>query len=159
MVYSVTVSHGVRHNQPCCIKFVKWFYPTFVEHLLSRSRAGSSAGGQPFAAAERRSTAGAPVTNRGCVPPVIELALRDQASGGGPTPETEIDGDYRRIEGRKVIGPSGAVRVLVAARPVDFRKGAVSLAALLRDVKGADLFVVSQWMSCKSAFLTRSLGT
>ena len=33
-----------------------------------------------------------------------------------------------------MIGPSGAVRVLVATRPVDFRKGAEGLAALVRDV-------------------------
>ena len=39
-----------------------------------------------------------------------------------------------------MIGPSGAVRVLVATRPVDFRKGAEGLAALVRDVMGADPF-------------------
>ena len=33
-----------------------------------------------------------------------------------------------------MIGPSGAVRVLVATKPVDFRKGAEGLAALVRDV-------------------------
>jgi hypothetical protein len=32
-----------------------------------------------------------------------------------------------------MIGPSGNVRVLVATRPVDFRKGADGLAALVRD--------------------------
>ena len=50
------------------------------------------------------------------------------------------EGDHRRAEGCKVIGPSGAVRVLVATRPVDFRKGAEGLAALVRDVMGADPF-------------------
>jgi transposase len=39
-----------------------------------------------------------------------------------------------------VIGLSGAVRVLVATRPVDFRKGAEGLAALVRDVMSADPF-------------------
>ena len=39
-----------------------------------------------------------------------------------------------------MIGPSGVVRVLVATRPVDFRKGAEGLAALVRDVMGADPF-------------------
>jgi transposase len=39
-----------------------------------------------------------------------------------------------------VIGPSGSVRVLVATRPVDFRKGAEGLGALVRDVMGADPF-------------------
>ena len=39
-----------------------------------------------------------------------------------------------------MIGPSGSVRVLIATRPVDFRKGAEGLAALVRDVMGADPF-------------------
>jgi transposase len=37
-----------------------------------------------------------------------------------------------------VIVPSGAVRVLVATRPVDFRKGMDGLAALVRESLGAD---------------------
>ncbi len=32
-----------------------------------------------------------------------------------------------------MIGPTGAVRVMVATKPVNFRKGAEGLAALLRD--------------------------
>ena len=39
-----------------------------------------------------------------------------------------------------MIGPAGSVRVLVATRPVDFRKGAEGLAALVRDQVGADPF-------------------
>ena len=39
-----------------------------------------------------------------------------------------------------MIGPTGAVRVLVATRPVDFRKGAEGLAALVREVMHADPF-------------------
>ena len=39
-----------------------------------------------------------------------------------------------------MIGPTGAVRVLVAARPVDFRKGAEGLAALVREAMQADPF-------------------
>jgi transposase len=39
-----------------------------------------------------------------------------------------------------VIGPTGAVRVLVATRPVDFRKGAEGLAALVREQMQADPF-------------------
>jgi transposase len=39
-----------------------------------------------------------------------------------------------------MIGPTGAVRVLVATKPVDFRKGADGLAALVRDIMGADPF-------------------
>ena len=39
-----------------------------------------------------------------------------------------------------MIGPSGAVRVLVAAHPVDFRKGAEGLAGLVREQMAADPF-------------------
>jgi transposase len=39
-----------------------------------------------------------------------------------------------------VIGPTGAVRVMMATRPVDFRKGVDGLAALVREVMGADPF-------------------
>jgi transposase len=38
------------------------------------------------------------------------------------------------------IGPTGALRVMVATKPVDFRKGADGLAALARDVMGCDPF-------------------
>ena len=39
-----------------------------------------------------------------------------------------------------MIGPSGNVRVMVATRPVDFRKGAEGLAALVREAMQADPF-------------------
>lgn len=39
-----------------------------------------------------------------------------------------------------MIGPTGAVKVLVATKPVDFRKGAEGLAALVREQMGADPF-------------------
>ena len=39
-----------------------------------------------------------------------------------------------------MIGPTGAVRVLVATKPVDFRKGAEGLAALVREQMRADPF-------------------
>jgi transposase len=39
-----------------------------------------------------------------------------------------------------VIGPTGAVRVMVATKPVDFRKGAEGLAALVRETMAADPF-------------------
>ena len=39
-----------------------------------------------------------------------------------------------------MIGPIGAVRVLVATRPVDFRKGAEGLAALVHEQMQADPF-------------------
>ncbi len=39
-----------------------------------------------------------------------------------------------------MIGPTGAVRVMVATKPVDFRKGAEGLGALVRETMGADPF-------------------
>ena len=39
-----------------------------------------------------------------------------------------------------MIGPTGAVRVMVATKPVDFRKGAEGLAALVRETMAADAF-------------------
>jgi hypothetical protein len=39
-----------------------------------------------------------------------------------------------------VIGPTGAVRVMVATKPVDFRKGAEGLAMLVREAMLADPF-------------------
>ncbi|MER8716684.1 IS66 family insertion sequence element accessory protein TnpB, partial [Mesorhizobium sp. M1295] len=39
-----------------------------------------------------------------------------------------------------MIGPTGAVKVMVATKPVDFRKGAEGLAALVREAMGADPF-------------------
>jgi len=39
-----------------------------------------------------------------------------------------------------VIGPSGNVRVMVATKPVDFRKGAEGLARLVRETIRADPF-------------------
>jgi len=40
-----------------------------------------------------------------------------------------------------MIGPSGAVRVMVATKPVDFRKGAEGLAGLVRETMQADPFI------------------
>jgi transposase len=39
-----------------------------------------------------------------------------------------------------VIGPTGAVRVMIATKAVDFRKGADGLAALVRDLMQTDPF-------------------
>jgi transposase len=41
---------------------------------------------------------------------------------------------------RHMIGPTSSVRVLVATKPVDFRKGAEGLAALVRETMQADPF-------------------
>lgn len=40
-----------------------------------------------------------------------------------------------------MIGPSGAVRVMVATKPIDFRKGMEGLAALVRESMRADPFL------------------
>ena len=48
-----------------------------------------------------------------------------------------------------MIGPSGAVRVMLATRPVDFRKGMDGLAMLVREQLGADPF-------CGTVFAFRS---
>jgi transposase len=45
-----------------------------------------------------------------------------------------------------VIGPSGQIRVMVATRPVDFRKGAEGLAALVRETLRADPFSGVVWV-------------
>jgi transposase len=39
-----------------------------------------------------------------------------------------------------VIGPSGNIRVMVATKPVDFRKGSEGLAALVRETMRLDPF-------------------
>jgi transposase len=39
-----------------------------------------------------------------------------------------------------MIGPTGAVRVMVATKPVDFSRGAERLAALVRETMAADPF-------------------
>jgi hypothetical protein len=48
------------------------------------------------------------------------------------------DSDHRRVEGPQVIGPTGTVRVIMATRPVDFRKGVEGLAALVRELVQSD---------------------
>jgi transposase len=45
-----------------------------------------------------------------------------------------------------VIIPSGGVRVLVATKPVDFRKGSEGLAALVREAMGGDPFNGTVWV-------------
>lgn len=39
-----------------------------------------------------------------------------------------------------MIGPGGAIPVMMATKPVDFRKGAEGLAALVREAMGTDPF-------------------
>src|SRR5207249_5617121 len=49
-------------------------------------------------------------------------------------------GGDSRAQGALVIGPSGNVRVMVATKLVDFRKGAEGLAALVRETMRTDPF-------------------
>jgi IS66 Orf2 like protein len=50
-----------------------------------------------------------------------------------------------------VIPVPPGVRVLIATRPVDFRKGADSLAALAKETLGQDPFAVPCWCSAAVA--------
>jgi IS66 Orf2 like protein len=52
----------------------------------------------------------------------------------------DVDCGAACVEGRRMIDPTGAVRVMVATRPVDFRKGAKGLAALVRETMTAGPF-------------------
>ena len=45
-----------------------------------------------------------------------------------------------------MIGPSGTVRVMVATKPVDFRKGAKGLAAIVREAMRDDPFSYSVYV-------------
>src|SRR4029079_10598422 len=64
----------------------------------------------------------------------------------GGEPAGDRGGDLRP-EGRLMIGPTGAVRVMMATRPVDFRKGVDGLAALVRETMGADPFSGAVYVS------------
>jgi transposase len=66
------------------------------------------------------------------------MARFSTASGGCEAAEHR--GGDSRAQGELVIGPSGNVRVLVATKPVDFRKGAEGLAALVRETMRTDPF-------------------
>ena len=50
---------------------------------------------------------------------------------GAGAPADTIAAVLRALKARRMIGPTGAVRVMVATKPVDFRKGADGLAALV----------------------------
>jgi transposase len=66
------------------------------------------------------------------------MARFSTASGGCEAAEHR--GGDSRAQGELLIGPSGNVRVLVAMKPVDFRKGAEGLAALVRETMRTDPF-------------------
>ena len=69
----------------------------------------------------------------------IEVAMDGIVVRIGRKPAGDRGGDPG-AEGGIVIGPTGAVRVMMATRPVDFRKGVDGLAALVRETMGADPF-------------------
>jgi transposase len=60
-----------------------------------------------------------------------------------------------------MIVPSGAVRVLVATRPVDFRKGMDGLAALVRESLGSDPYsgVIYVFRAKRADRVKRCCGT
>ena len=58
-----------------------------------------------------------------------EVTLRLDAA----TPAVRIATDRSRIEWRPMIFPSNRVRIMVATRPIDFRKGHDGLAALVKN--------------------------
>ncbi len=58
-------------------------------------------------------------------------------NGAGGRRRWSVDEKARIVE---EIGPTGSVRVMMATRPVDFRKGADGLAALVRETMGTDPF-------------------
>src|SRR5204862_6565663 len=65
---------------------------------------------------------------------------RGRGKGRSGREGTNHRGGDSGAEGDLVIGPSGNVRVLVATAPVDFRKGAEGLAAVVREIMRTDPF-------------------
>src|SRR5690242_3047758 len=81
------------------------------------------------------------------MPSLYHASTRDSAVLGGcvhPRPArcrwSDIGPRAARAQEPALIGPSGTVRILVTTKPVDFRKGADGLAALVRETMGADPF-------------------
>lgn len=71
----------------------------------------------------------------------IEVAIDGVMVRIGPGASAEtIAAVLRALKTRRVIGPTGAIRVMVATKPVDFSKGADGLAALVRESMAADPF-------------------
>jgi hypothetical protein len=65
----------------------------------------------------------------------IEIEIDGVPCGSAAARTQRLEDGAACVESRRVIGPTGAVRVMVATKPVDFRKGAEGLAALVRDKK------------------------
>jgi len=73
---------------------------------------------------------------------------RDRAGRAGGRPGVPRRGDAA-VEGRTMILPPAGVRVLIATRPVDFRRGADGLAATVQTMLRQDPF-------CGTVFVFRS---
>ena len=72
---------------------------------------------------------------------LIEVEIDGATVRVGRGAEAKDDrGRPARAEEDIVIGPSGTVRVMVATKPVDFRKGADGLAAIVREAMRDDPF-------------------
>ena len=69
----------------------------------------------------------------------VEIDSRDR-SGWPQRRREDRNSSAARVESGRVIGPSGAVRVMVATKPVDFRKCAEVLATLVLETMTADPF-------------------
>jgi transposase len=119
----------------------------FAGRRQARREAEEAIGGLPFApvvvAASRAAASREGSAERKSAdtrPPVIEVHVEGSSvwiwSGAEVAMVTAIIG---ALQGCEVISPSGVVRVLVATRLVDFRKGANGL-ALVRNVMQADPF-------------------
>jgi transposase len=68
-----------------------------------------------------------------------EYAEGKRLGFGAHGADAKTDGGSACLESRRVIGPTGAVRVMVATKPVDFA-GAEGLSALVRETMMADPF-------------------
>ena len=96
----------------------------------------------PVLCGDRRTSGGAA---RGAVLPNGDRDDRDRARRGGGARWTwnrsgDADEGAAGGDGRDVISVPAGVRVLVATKPVDFRRGADSLAALAKDELQRDPF-------------------
>ena len=115
--------------------------------LARRSRVAQGAGPVCAGRGRSRTRSAAPSRVTAAARPPAWARHGDRGGDGrhcgsdriGREPAGDRGGDPG-AEGGTVIGPTGAVRVMMATQPVDFRKGADGLAALVRETMGADPF-------------------
>ena len=103
-------------------------------------RQGAAAGNVTFAPVIVE--AAAPSSAASCAIPcgTIEIARRSGGARQSWNRRCDADEGAARGEGRDVIAVPSGVRILVATKPVDFRRGADSLAALAKDELQRDPF-------------------